>query len=326
MKFYFSTILILVFAFGAFGQDSVYVNEQYNFSFIPPTGSKQDTKTNYLASYVCRVNTCPVAGLFALMNIEKINSTMAEMVRLLQSKDFQEEITQIAVKSFSPEYNATVLSKKYTAFDGRPGIRVDVNFIIKDESYTGSLIAIYVKERNAILAFSFATFDAQSDKWNRISENTIRSFKLTPINSKTIKPPREGIAVRIAPNQNTIKPPREGIATRISGEDSYPPPPPLPPPPVVPKKISGGVLNGKALELPKPEYPNAAKAVRASGTVVVQITINEDGNVISATAVSGHPLLREAAEKAAFQAKFARTLLSGQPVSVVGILNYNFTP
>lgn len=90
------------------------------------------------------------------------------------------------------------------------------------------------------------------------------------------------------------------------------------------KTISGGVLNGKATSLPIPAYPAAARAVNASGAVNVKVEINEQGNVISATAVSGHPLLRQAAEQAAVEAKFNPTFLSGQPVSVSGVLVYNF--
>ena len=82
----------------------------------------------------------------------------------------------------------------------------------------------------------------------------------------------------------------------------------------VPKIISGGVVNGKATNLVKPPYPAAARAVRASGAVNVQVTIDENGNVISASAVSGHPLLRAAATSAARSSKFSPTLLSGQPV------------
>jgi TonB family protein len=92
----------------------------------------------------------------------------------------------------------------------------------------------------------------------------------------------------------------------------------------MPNQISGGVLNGKAISLPPPEYPPAAMAVRASGAVSVQVLIDENGSVISAAAVSGHPLLRAAAEAAAREAKFSPTLLSGQSVKVSGILTYNF--
>ncbi len=90
------------------------------------------------------------------------------------------------------------------------------------------------------------------------------------------------------------------------------------------KTISGGVLNGKATNLVKPPYPAAAKAVRAEGAVNVQVTIDEEGSVISASAVSGHPLLRAAAVQAARTSKFSPTTLSGQPVKVTGIIVYNF--
>lgn len=103
-------------------------------------------------------------------------------------------------------------------------------------------------------------------------------------------------------------------------------PPPPPPPKAVPKQISGGVLNGKAISLPKPPYPAAAKAVRASGSVSVQVLIDENGSVVSASAVSGHPLLRAAAAAAARQARFSPTKLSGQPVKVSGVITYNFVP
>ena len=89
--------------------------------------------------------------------------------------------------------------------------------------------------------------------------------------------------------------------------------------------LSGGVLNGKAISLPQPEYPAAAKAAGAAGTVVVRITIDEQGNVISAQAVSGPPTLTQASINAALQAKFAPTLLVGEPVQVIGIITYNFT-
>ena len=91
-----------------------------------------------------------------------------------------------------------------------------------------------------------------------------------------------------------------------------------------PKTISGGVLNGKATNLVKPPYPAAAKAVRASGAVNVQVTIDESGNVISASAVSGHPLLRASAVQAARASKFSPTMLAGQAVKVTGVIVYNF--
>lgn len=92
------------------------------------------------------------------------------------------------------------------------------------------------------------------------------------------------------------------------------------------KTIFSGVVNGKALSLPRPVYPAKAREERASGAVSVQVIIDEEGNVISANAVSGHELLRKAAEKAALGAKFSPTLLEGVPVKVSGVIVYNFVP
>ncbi len=115
-----------------------------------------------------------------------------------------------------------------------------------------------------------------------------------------------------------------GGGTGETGRDTPPPPPPPKPKPPS-RPISGGVLNGKARSLPQPAYPPAAKAVRAAGRVTVQVVIDESGNVISASAASGHPLLKPAAVAAARRAKFSPTMLSGQPVKVSGVITYNFT-
>lgn len=93
-----------------------------------------------------------------------------------------------------------------------------------------------------------------------------------------------------------------------------------------PKSVSKGVLNGSAVSLPKPVYPPAALAVRAGGAVNVQVVVDEEGNVISAIAVSGHPLLRASAVAAAQNSKFKPTLLSGVPVKVNGVIVFNFVP
>jgi TonB family protein len=93
-----------------------------------------------------------------------------------------------------------------------------------------------------------------------------------------------------------------------------------------PKTISGGILNGKAVLLPKPEYPADTRRAGITGTVKIQVLIDETGMVISATAVSGpeSPSLRQVCEAAAMKATFSPTLLSGQPVKVSGVISYNF--
>lgn len=93
-----------------------------------------------------------------------------------------------------------------------------------------------------------------------------------------------------------------------------------------PKTISKGVLNGTALTLTIPAYPAEAREAKVSGGVNVQVTIDEQGNVVSAKAISGDALLKAASEEAARNSKFAPTTLKGVPVKVTGVIYYNFVP
>jgi protein TonB len=100
-----------------------------------------------------------------------------------------------------------------------------------------------------------------------------------------------------------------------------PPPSPAPKPM---KPVSGGVLNGTALTLPPPAYPESAKRMKIQGMVTVEVVLDETGKVISANATDGPQLLRDAAVLAAKRARFSPTKLSGMPVKVSGVINYKF--
>jgi len=171
---------------------------------------------------------------------------------------------------------------------------------------------------------------------DKVSVEKVTQIARDP-NKRTVQGDRDLVSSNAAPvdYRGPVSTNNEGVAgpggVPNAGNEGGPKPPPPPPPPAktpppVPKKISGGVLNGKASNLVTPPYPAAARAIRASGSVSVQVTINESGSVVSASAVSGHPLLRPAAVQAARASKFSPTLLSGQPVSVTGVIIYNFTP
>jgi TonB family protein len=98
-----------------------------------------------------------------------------------------------------------------------------------------------------------------------------------------------------------------------------------PSPPAKPTHVvTGGVLNGNALSLPAPLYPDTARRMRTSGIVEVEVVIDESGKVVSAKAISGPSIFRENAVQAALRAKFTPSKLSGQPVKVTGKIIYNF--
>lgn len=154
--------------------------------------------------------------------------------------------------------------------------------------------------------------------------NTMTNLKTSP--TPTPKPtatpkPEETKTLNKTPTPEE----EEVLETNTLTRNAYDPlPPERPTPKRVPKMISGGVVNGKAISLPKPNYPAAAKAANVKGAVNVQVLIDENGNVSRARAVSGHPLLRSAAENAARGAKFRPTELAGQAVKVTGVIVYVF--
>jgi protein TonB len=99
-----------------------------------------------------------------------------------------------------------------------------------------------------------------------------------------------------------------------------------PSPPERPSRppVSGGVLNGSAISLPAPVYPETARRMHASGTVEVEVVIDENGKVSSAKAITGPGAFRDSAVQAALRARFTPSKLSGQAVRVTGKIVYVF--
>jgi periplasmic protein TonB len=142
-----------------------------------------------------------------------------------------------------------------------------------------------------------------------------------PLNIASTDKPAAAVApASLTPNTNPVG---AGPVVKVEGEaPADGPPRPARSGPL--KPVSGGILNGKALRMPMPMYPELARRARLSGMVDVEVVIDVTGKVISAKAVKGPALLHAAAEQAAKNARFSPTLLSGQPVRVTGTISYNF--
>ena len=97
------------------------------------------------------------------------------------------------------------------------------------------------------------------------------------------------------------------------------------PPTLEPAQRNQGVLNGRALSLPKPEYSPAARILGEAGVVVVKVMIDENGKVASAVDMcQAPPNIRAAAIYAASKARFTPTQISGKPTAVTGVITYRF--
>jgi TonB family protein len=154
------------------------------------------------------------------------------------------------------------------------------------------------------------------------SKPNSRRDKKTPVVAELPLASSSASKLASAPIDLKVQSVSTGQQVPLINLDSEPPPSPGPKP--ILKPVSGGVLNGTALNLPPPVYPEAAKRMRTQGVVTVDVILDETGKVVAANASGGPPMLRDAAVQAALKARFSPTKLSGQPVKVSGVINYKF--
>ena len=100
---------------------------------------------------------------------------------------------------------------------------------------------------------------------------------------------------------------------------------PPPPKPANDFKVTKGITAGNALTKVSPIYPTIARQMKVSGEVQVEITIDENGRVIEARAISGHPALRAAAEDAARKWVFRPMRVDGKSMKQRDVLTFNFS-
>lgn len=177
-----------------------------------------------------------------------------------------------------------------------------------------------------------APMENSLDKPPRLDES--RQLKSAPLNPSDWNKYKEGTENNYSRTSDRTDETGDGIkqppTSKTDNEEEKTPEVVVKPSPkpslVKPPPQSLGVVNGRATYLAMPPYPPTAKLVKAQGAVHVQVLIDETGKVVSASAVSGHPLLRSVAENAARQSRFTPTLLSKQPVKVTGVIIYQFKP
>jgi TonB family protein len=92
----------------------------------------------------------------------------------------------------------------------------------------------------------------------------------------------------------------------------------------VEQPVIEGALHGKEATIVMPEYPSTARSKAITGQVTVSVRVNKQGDVVSARAVNGDPLLRPAAVTAARKAKFSPEKLVGEPSRISGTITYTF--
>jgi TonB family protein len=98
----------------------------------------------------------------------------------------------------------------------------------------------------------------------------------------------------------------------------------LPKPSLATLRISQGVSQGLLIKKVQPQYPQAALAVHAQGSVQIEATVNKEGSVINPKVLSGDPILGHAALEAVRQWRYKPYYLDGQPVEIQTQITINF--
>ncbi len=153
--------------------------------------------------------------------------------------------------------------------------------------------------------------------------DAVKEWQFTPTMMNGVAVP---VIMTVTVNFTTSGP---GESGRI--EPAWAPPPPPPPPPAqlvdgqVPVRVGGNVKPPTKIRDVKPIYPADAEAANVQGVVILEATIDPDGNVRSARVLRGRPLLDNAAIEAVEQWQYVPTLMNGVAVPVIMTVTVNFT-
>jgi TonB family protein len=90
-------------------------------------------------------------------------------------------------------------------------------------------------------------------------------------------------------------------------------------------KVDPAVMEDSLLTSRVPVYPDAAKASRVVGEVIVQALISKEGTVKRVHILQGDSRLRGAAMESVYSRRYSPYLLDGQPVEVTTTITVNFT-
>lgn len=305
--------------------------EGEEFSVLMPKGSTfESSKEPYHKMELntrMYISSHPAGPVFAVVSLSGIKSNPALYTEMQRINSYVDAFKKLFAPKVRKDAVAKLTLVGEKTLQGNPGreYRMTIGdlagtaqvFATRKRFY--SIVYLSTKKEDAIQEQFLSSF-VLPEKIDRPPERVaaeIRAPGRVPPSAKA--PVAEALTVKPAADDNVATKQDDNVATKQDEADrarNTTEPGRAP--------ISGGVLNGKAISLPAPEYPAIARQARASGAVAVQVTIDESGGVISAHAVSGHPLLQAAAVAAARQARFSPTSLMGEPVKVTGVIVYHF--
>jgi protein TonB len=287
--------------------------EGESFSVLMPKGStfesgKEPYHKMELSTRIY-LSARPAGPVFAVISLSGIKSNPALYTEMQRVNSYVDAFKSLLAPKLRKDASAKLTLVGDKVVQGNPGREYRMSLA----ELTGTAQVFATRKRFYALVY------LNTKKDDSLQEQFLTSFTLPEYFAETtataqasetapVSPP-ETPATKSQPNETADSKPEDGGHVPA-------------PEPGKRKPISGGVLNNKALSLPKPDIPAAAAGIE--GVVVVQVTIDEQGTVIEARPVSGPIPLQQLSANAALLARFTPTLLLGEPVKVTGVIVYNF--
>ncbi len=330
-------LLLTIPAFAAQGQKTAQVwtewetfspeNEEFTVS-MPKSRTAESTTFAYhkmelsARLYLATSSAGPVLAITSLSGIKSNPAQYTEFARFNSYVDAFKDFFPSKIRSKETLLKLTLVSSR--PFHGHTGRTYKMTL----GDLSGSLNAFVTRKR------FYAIISLNTKKDEALDEKFLSSFELP---ERQAEPKAAAVASEAGPNEvqgvdakgeqvldpnspnveGTVGNAPAGGQQATSGPNQNPN---QKPDPNQKRPISGGMLNGKAIYLPLPEVP----AGEATGVVLVQILIDEQGSVVEARALSGPQHLHVPAVNAARLARFSPTLMMGEPVRVSGTLSYSF--
>lgn len=292
--------------------------ENEEFAVLMPKGYSLETSTEPYhkmeinsRTYLSQVPNGPTLAVVSLSGIKSNPALYTETQRINSYVDAFKKL-------FTPKLKKTVPPKLHFVRNKTLMGHVGREYSLAVGDLSGTVHAFATRRRFYALVYLHTRKD------DAIQEEFLSSFKLPERIDTPAQPPQ---VANNPPPAPPAKPGSDTPQTTSPEQGDQPvtaeakPETPAAAEPGGKRPIAGGVLNGKAIFLPKPVHP---VGVEAKGVVVVEVTIDEYGNVSGARAVSGPQQLQAAAIEAARQARFTPTYLMGEPVKVRGVITFNF--
>lgn len=108
------------------------------------------------------------------------DTTTQEVVTLFQKDWVRENNAKEFLSGWGNSLNATILSNRYVAYNGRPAAKIEYYFEARNVRFSGAMVVLFLAEKKVVIGFNYIAEAAFADQWSKSSEEALRSITFYP--------------------------------------------------------------------------------------------------------------------------------------------------